>query len=119
MIKKLHSAGLGFYVGETETQQKLGVLNAVFLNTSFWAIITGTVPLRELVYRVIALPPSMRPLVYDFGQLNTDTERDYTYQIVRDHVSVCIYSREKKSFQLRSVPFRLVSVLFRNAIDFM
>ena len=46
----------------------------------------GKVPLRELVYRVIDLPPSMRPLVYDFGQLNTDTERDYTREIVRDHV---------------------------------
>ena len=38
------------------------------------------------MYRVIDLPPSMRPLVYDFGQLNTDTERDYTLQIVKDHV---------------------------------
>ena len=47
------------------------------------------VPLRELVYRVIDLPPSMRPLVYDFGQLNTDTARDYTTQIVRGHVSSC------------------------------
>ena len=28
----------------------------------------------------------MRPLVYDFGQLNTDTERDYTRQIVQDRV---------------------------------
>jgi hypothetical protein len=69
MIKKLRSAGLGFYVRETDTQQKL-----------------GKIPLRELVYRVIDLPPSMRPLVYDFGQLNTDTERDYTIQIVHDHV---------------------------------
>ena len=50
-------------------------------------IMTGKIPLRELVYRVIDLPPSMRPLVYDFGQLNTDTERDYTVQIVTDHVS--------------------------------
>ena len=28
----------------------------------------------------------MRPLVYDFGQLNQDTERDYIGQIVEDHV---------------------------------
>ena len=28
----------------------------------------------------------MRPLVYDFGQLNTDTESRYTKQIVQDHV---------------------------------
>ena len=51
------------------------------------AVFVGKIPLRELVYRVIDLPPSMRPLVYDFGQLNTDTERDYTRQIVHDHVS--------------------------------
>ena len=94
MITKLRSAGLGFYVRETETQQKLGVLHTHIISgnkTDFWAIITGRIPLRELVYRVIDLPPSMRPLVYDFGQLNTDTERDYTTQIVHDHVSVFVY----------------------------
>ena len=42
----------------------------------------GKIPLRQLVYRVLDLPPSMRPLVYDFGQLNVDTEKDYTKQIV-------------------------------------
>ena len=47
----------------------------------------GKIPLRQLVYRVLDLPPSMRPLVYDFGQLNTGTEHDYTKQIVTDHVS--------------------------------
>ena len=100
MITKLRSAGLGFYVRETETQQKLGVLHTHIISgttTAYWAIITGRIPLRELVYRVIDIPPSMRPLVYDFGQLNTDTERDYTYQIVHDHVSVCVY-KCKKSF---------------------
>ena len=49
-------------------------------------LVAGSIPLRELVYRVIDLPPSMRPLVYDFGQLNTETETDYTTQIVHDHV---------------------------------
>ena len=47
----------------------------------------GHIPLRELVYRVLDLPPSMRPLVYDFGQLKQDTEDDYIKQIVHDHVS--------------------------------
>ena len=47
------------------------------------------IPLRQLVYRVLDLPPSMRPLVYDFGQLTTQTEKDYTKQIVLDHVRVC------------------------------
>ncbi|XP_064404373.1 E3 ubiquitin-protein ligase RNF213-like isoform X3 [Halichondria panicea] len=69
MIEKLEKAGLGFNVRVGETQQKL-----------------GKVPLRQFVYRVLDLPPSMRPLVYDFGQLNTGTELDYTSQIVKDHV---------------------------------
>ena len=97
MIEKLRSAGLGFYVRETDTQQKLGmcvkhiactlVYWIVFMYmVHLWLFLTGKIPLRELVYRVIDLPPSMRPLVYDFGQLNTDTEKDYTTQIVHDHV---------------------------------
>ena len=32
----------------------------------------------------------MAPLVYDFGQLNTGTEHDYTSQIVKDHVRVFV-----------------------------
>ena len=48
--------------------------------------IAGKIPLRQLVYRVLDLPPSMRPLVYDFGQLTTQTEENYTHQIVLDHV---------------------------------
>ena len=48
---------------------------------------TGKIPLRQLVYRVLDLPPSMRPLVYDFGQLNDSTERDYTRQIVKGRCS--------------------------------
>ena len=47
----------------------------------------GKIPLRQLVYRVIELPPSMRPLVYDFGQLTNTTEQDYTGQIVINHCS--------------------------------
>ena len=49
-------------------------------------LIAGRIPLRQLVYRVLDLPPSMRPLVYDFGQLTIRTEEDYTKQIVSDHV---------------------------------
>ena len=48
---------------------------------------SGKIPLRQLVYRVLDLPPSMRPLVYDFGQLQQRTEDDYIRQIVQDHVS--------------------------------
>ena len=51
-------------------------------------ICIGTIPLRNLVYRVQDLPPRMKPLVYDFGQLNSSKERQYVIQIVSDHVSV-------------------------------
>ena len=44
---------------------------------------TGSIPLRQLVYRVHPLPESMRPLVWDFGQLTHHTEELYTAQIVR------------------------------------
>ena len=50
----------------------------------------GKIPLRQLVYRVLDLPPSMRPLVYDFGQLNKDTEDNYIKHIVHDHVSYAV-----------------------------
>lgn len=66
MIKRLESAGLGYRVRADETEEKL-----------------GTIPLRQLVYRVQALPPSMIPLVWDFGQLNDHTEKMYIQQIVQ------------------------------------
>ena len=90
MIERLENAGLGFFVKPTETQQKLGEIWCPFLATGYYmknVYCTGEIPLRQLVYRVLDLPPSMRPLVYDFGQLNTDTESDYIKQIIQDHVS--------------------------------
>ncbi|CAB4020838.1 Hypothetical predicted protein, partial [Paramuricea clavata] len=66
MIQKLESAGLGYHVSADETEDKL-----------------GSIPLRQLVYRVHPLPESMRPLVWDFGQLTDHTEELYTAQIVR------------------------------------
>ncbi|XP_054463285.1 E3 ubiquitin-protein ligase rnf213-alpha [Anoplopoma fimbria] len=66
MIRRLESAGLGYRVGAEETDEKL-----------------GSIPLRQLVYRVQALPPSMIPLVWDFGQLNDHTEKIYIQQIVQ------------------------------------
>lgn len=66
MITRLESAGLGYRVRADETEEKL-----------------GTIPLRQLVYRVQALPPSMIPLVWDFGQLNDQTEKMYIQQIVQ------------------------------------
>lgn len=66
MIERLESAGLGYRVRAEETDEKL-----------------GSIPLRQLVYRVQALPPSMIPLVWDFGQLNDHTEKIYIQQIVQ------------------------------------
>ena len=58
--------------------------------TDIYVIISttqGRIPLRHLVYRVHALPESMRSLVWDFGQLNPNVEELYTRQIVRRYVS--------------------------------
>ena len=64
-VQKMAEAGLGFRVKTEDTIDKL-----------------GAVPMRCLVYRVIALPPSMQPLVWDFGQLSEQAERVYIHQMV-------------------------------------
>uniref|UniRef100_A0A2K6FX44 E3 ubiquitin-protein ligase RNF213 n=1 Tax=Propithecus coquereli TaxID=379532 RepID=A0A2K6FX44_PROCO len=65
-ICRLESAGLGYRVRAEETADRL-----------------GSIPLRQLVYRVHALPPSLIPLVWDFGQLNDTAEKLYIQQIVQ------------------------------------
>ncbi|XP_048222860.1 E3 ubiquitin-protein ligase RNF213 [Perognathus longimembris pacificus] len=65
-ISRLESAGLGYRVRAEETAERL-----------------GSIPLRQLVYRVHALPPSLIPLVWDFGQLNAAAEKLYIRQIVQ------------------------------------
>ena len=62
-------------------------MHTLFCQYNFDNFQTGSIPLRQLVYRVLALPPSMQPLVYDFGQLTDLTEKDYIRQIVTDRVS--------------------------------
>ncbi|KAL9988404.1 hypothetical protein ACROYT_G002842 [Oculina patagonica] len=69
MIHKLESAGLGYHVKTDQSEDRL-----------------GHIPLRHLVYRVHALPGSMRPLIWDFGQLKPDVERLYTHQIVNRYI---------------------------------
>ncbi|KAK2555497.1 E3 ubiquitin-protein ligase rnf213-alpha [Acropora cervicornis] len=69
MIHKLESAGLGYHVATQQTRDRL-----------------GRIPLRHLVYRVHSLPASMRPLVWDFGQLKPEVEQLYTFQIVHRFV---------------------------------
>uniref|UniRef100_UPI0037E99DD8 E3 ubiquitin-protein ligase rnf213-alpha-like n=1 Tax=Semicossyphus pulcher TaxID=241346 RepID=UPI0037E99DD8 len=66
MIERLEASGLGYRVRAEETEDRL-----------------GSIPLRQLVYRVHPLPPSMIPLVWDFGQLNDSTEQMYIEQIVQ------------------------------------
>ncbi|XP_077056473.1 E3 ubiquitin-protein ligase rnf213-beta isoform X2 [Siphateles boraxobius] len=72
MVDRLEKAGLGYRVKAEETEDRL-----------------GKVPMRQLVYRVHPLPPSMVPLVWDFGQLSDSAELSYIRQIVqkqmRDH----------------------------------
>ncbi|XP_039082113.1 E3 ubiquitin-protein ligase RNF213 isoform X2 [Hyaena hyaena] len=66
MICRLEAAGLGYRVSAEDTAERL-----------------GSIPLRQLVYRVHALPPSLIPLVWDFGQLNNTAEKLYIQQIVQ------------------------------------
>ncbi|XP_043958780.1 E3 ubiquitin-protein ligase rnf213-beta isoform X1 [Gambusia affinis] len=70
MVERLERAGLGYRVKANETEDRL-----------------GKVPLRQLVYRVHPLPPSMVSLVWDFGQLSDLTELSYIKQIVQKKVS--------------------------------
>ena len=59
----------------------------IFVTESFIKIInTGETPMRNLVYRVLDLPSSMKALVYDFGSLTDESEKDYIYQIVTHRV---------------------------------
>lgn len=78
MISRLEAAGLGYRVRAEETADRL-----------------GSTPLRQLVYRVHALPPSLTPLVWDFGQLNDATERLYIQQIIQRLVDATVISGDE------------------------
>ena len=39
--------------------------------------------MRRLVYRVKEIPQSMFPLIWDFGTLDTETEKKYIGQMVK------------------------------------
>lgn len=71
MIERLEASGLGYQVRAEKTEDRL-----------------GSIPLRQLVYRVHSLPPSMIPLVWDFGQLSDSTEQMYIEQIVQRQAKV-------------------------------
>ena len=95
LIKKLEQAGLGYHVDADKTTDRL-----------------GRVPMRRLVYRVQPLPQSLLPLVWDFGQLNTQVEDLYIRQMVRRYI------RERK---LPDVPglVEVVSAVLTASQDFM
>ena len=95
LIKKLEQAGLGYHVDADKTTDRL-----------------GRVPMRRLVYRVQPLPQSLLPLVWDFGQLNTQIEDLYIRQMVRRYI------RERK---LPDVPglVEVVSAVLTASQDFM
>ncbi|KAM3876274.1 LOW QUALITY PROTEIN: E3 ubiquitin-protein ligase rnf213-alpha-like [Diretmus argenteus] len=76
MIERLEASGLGYRVRAEETEDRL-----------------GSIPLRQLVYRVQVLPPSMIPLVWDFGQLNDSTEKMYIEQIVQKQVDTNVINK--------------------------
>ena len=85
MIKQLKGAGLGWREGATNATEKLGyfILSCIYkINLT----LLGEIPLRDLVYRVLELPDSMKALVYDFGQLNKETEKEYIKQMVLNKV---------------------------------
>ncbi|XP_056014152.1 E3 ubiquitin-protein ligase rnf213-alpha-like isoform X2 [Ostrea edulis] len=69
LIKRLEQAGLGYHVEADKTCDRM-----------------GRVPMRRLVYRVQPLPQSMLPLVWDFGQLDTNVEEMYIKQMVLRYI---------------------------------
>lgn len=40
------------------------------------------------MYRVLELPDSMKALIYDFGQLSYETEREYIVQMAHNKVEL-------------------------------
>lgn len=92
MIEKLKVAGLGWKDKEpSRATEKLGRFLKVLI-TEYLCFVVGEIPLRDLVYRVLKIPDSLKALVYDFGKLDSSTERDYIYQIVQSRLKeVCFY----------------------------
>ena len=76
MISKLASAGLGMLTGGKISREHF-----------------GDIPLRDLVYRVIPLPQSLLPLVWDFGKLSSETENSYIIEIINLHLTGETFTR--------------------------
>ncbi|XP_030632557.1 E3 ubiquitin-protein ligase rnf213-alpha-like [Chanos chanos] len=91
-IEQLEKAGLGYRVRAEDTREKL-----------------GTIPMRQLVYRVQPLPPSLSPLVWDFGKLNEHTQDLYITQMVRS-----FFKRENLPEKYETVFTKVISVSQRH-----
>nr|XP_039261340.1 E3 ubiquitin-protein ligase rnf213-alpha-like isoform X1 [Styela clava] len=65
-IQVLENSGLGYRVSASETTNCF-----------------GKIPIRRLVYKVVPLPPSMQPFVWDFGQLSVESEQRYIHQMTK------------------------------------
>ncbi|KAK2553290.1 E3 ubiquitin-protein ligase rnf213-alpha [Acropora cervicornis] len=76
------------FFDEANTTEALSMIKEVMVDRRIRGrrIGLGHIPLRHLVYRVHALPGSMRPLIWDFGQLNHQVETLYTNQIVGRYI---------------------------------
>nr|XP_039260123.1 E3 ubiquitin-protein ligase rnf213-alpha-like [Styela clava] len=61
-----NNVALGFHVAQDKTKSRL-----------------GNIPMRHLVYKVVALPPSMQPFVWDFRQLDEEAEEKYIGQMTK------------------------------------
>ena len=83
-IHKLENAGLGYHVQDLELLQKFD---------------DGSVPLRQLVYRVNPLPPSLVPLVWDFGFLSIETEDLYIHQMINRRFVSRLASCSRSQFE--------------------
>ncbi|XP_077976279.1 E3 ubiquitin-protein ligase rnf213-alpha-like isoform X2 [Styela clava] len=92
-IRKLEDSGLGYRIRTSETTH-----------------LFGDIPMRTLVYRVVALPPSMQPFVWDFGQLSDEAERIYIQQMTRKLAEKLEIDRET---------IRLVNAVFCEAQNYM
>ena len=86
MIAKLEEGGLGFYMSASDTKEKL-----------------GHIPMRQLVYRVQPLPASMIPLVWDFGQLDANTECVYITQMLKKAIRNAVLTKIDSSEELETI----------------
>ena len=83
MLRKSVDAGLEYY-GHLVNKQNLGIVLVYVweLENNMFSYSAS----HHVVYRVLELPSSMQSLVYDFGQLDHDTEKDYAKKIVEKYV---------------------------------